>query len=94
MQYQGFKRALLSTLRHGPISTMADAYRAVGKQVSPVLLIWGRDDQTMPFALNEKVRAAIPRAEFHPIADAGHAVNYEKPDIVNPLLATFFAQRS
>lgn len=93
MQYQGFKRALLSTLRHGPISTMADAYRAVGQQTCPVLLIWGRDDQTVPFALNEKVRAAIPRAEFHPIDDAGHAVHYEKPEIVNLLLAKFFGQR-
>ena len=93
MQYQGFKRALLSTLRHGPISTMADAYRAVGQQTCPVLLIWGRDDQTVPFALNEKVRAAIPRAEFHPIDNAGHAVHYEKPEIVNPMLAEFLGQR-
>ncbi|MGC9395884.1 MAG: alpha/beta fold hydrolase [Anaerolineae bacterium] len=91
MQYQGFKRALLSTLQHGPIGTMADAYQVVGKQACPVLLIWGRDDQTVPFVLNEKVRAAIPRTEFHPIDNAGHAVHYEKPDIVNPLLATFFA---
>ncbi len=94
MQYPGFKRALLSTLRHGPISTMASAYQAVGRQTCPVLLIWGRDDKTVPFALNEKVRAAIPRAQFHPIDNAGHIVHYEKPEIVNPLLATFFAQRS
>lgn len=93
MQYQGFKRALLSTLRHGPISTMAEAYRAVGQQTCPVLLIWGRDDQTVPFVFNEKIRAAIPRAEFHPIDNAGHAVHYEKPGAVNPLLMTFFAQR-
>ena len=93
MQYRGFKRALLSTLRHGPISTMANAYRMVGKQACPVLLIWGRDDQTVPFALNEKVRAAIPRVEFHPIDNAGHAAHYEKPEVVNPLLVTFFTQR-
>ena len=93
MQYPGFKRALLSTLRHGPISTMAEAYEAVGKLTCPILLIWGRDDQTVPFALNEKVRAAIPHAEFHPIDNAGHIAHYEKPEIVNPLLAAFFGQR-
>jgi len=92
MRYQGFRRALLSTLRHGPISTMATAYQAVGKLTCPVLLIWGRDDQTVPFALSEKVRAAIPRAEFHPIDNAGHIAHYEKPEIVNPLLAAFFNQ--
>ena len=35
MQYRGFKRALLSTLRHGPITTMAEAYRQVGQQGAP-----------------------------------------------------------
>jgi len=93
MQYPGFKRALLSTLRHGPISTMAEAYQTVGKLACPVLLIWGRDDKTVPFAINEKVRAAIPRAEFHPIDNAGHIAHYEKPEVVNPLLASFFGQR-
>lgn len=93
MQYPGFKRALLSTLRHGPISTMADAYQAVGKLACPVLLIWGRDDKTVPFALSEKVCAAIPRAEFHPIDNAGHIAHYEKPEIINSLLAKFFSQR-
>ncbi|MFN2109617.1 MAG: alpha/beta fold hydrolase [Anaerolineae bacterium] len=90
MQYRGFKRALLSTLRHGPITTMADAYQEVGRQTCPVLLIWGRNDKTVPFPISEKVRAAIPRAEFHPIDDTGHIPHYEKPEVVNPLLTTFF----
>jgi pimeloyl-ACP methyl ester carboxylesterase len=91
MQYRGFKRALLSTLRHGPITTMADAYQEVGRQTCPVLLIWGRNDKTVPFPISEKVRAAIPRAEFHPIDNTGHIPHYEKPEIVNPLLAAFLA---
>ncbi len=90
MRYPGFKRALLSTLRHGPISTLAEAYRVVGKHTCPVLLIWGRDDQTVPFALSDKVRAAIPRAEFHPIDHAGHIVHYERPEVVNEVLGRFF----
>jgi pimeloyl-ACP methyl ester carboxylesterase len=91
MQYRGFKRALLSTLRHGPIITMADAYQEVGRQTCPVLLIWGRNDKTVPFPISDKVRAAIPRAEFHPIDNAGHIPHYEKPEVVNPLLTAFLA---
>ncbi|HNT76426.1 MAG TPA: alpha/beta hydrolase [Anaerolineae bacterium] len=90
MQYRGFRRALLSTLRHGPITTMAAAYQAVGQQTCPVLLIWGREDRTVPFPISEKVRAAIPRATFHPIDHCGHIPHYEKPEIVNPLLTAFF----
>lgn len=90
MRYRGFRRALLSTLRHGPITSMAAAYQAVGRQARPVLLIWGREDRTVPFPLNEKVRDAIPRAEFHPIDHCGHIPHYEKPEIVTPLLTAFF----
>ena len=90
MQYRGFKRALLSTLRYGPVGRMADAYHQVGRQQHPVLLIWGRDDRTVPFAISEKVCAAIPQVEFHPIDGAGHVPHHEQPDVVNPLLRAFF----
>jgi pimeloyl-ACP methyl ester carboxylesterase len=89
MQYKGFKRAILSTVRHGPLSNMADAYARVGKQEREVLLIWGRHDQTVPFEINEKARQAIPHAEFHAIDEAGHLPHLEHPDIVNPLLIEF-----
>jgi pimeloyl-ACP methyl ester carboxylesterase len=89
MQYVGFKRALLSTMRHGPLSNMLETFRRVGKQKYPTLLIWGREDQTVPFAHNEKVRAAIPHVEFHAIDDAGHIPHYERPELVNPLLIEF-----
>ncbi|MBN1873754.1 MAG: alpha/beta hydrolase [Anaerolineae bacterium] len=92
MQYRGFRRALLSTLRHGPINTMADAYRRVGQQDRPTLLIWGRYDQTVPFIINEQVRAAIPHIEFHPIENAGHIAHYERPDVVNPMLINFLSR--
>jgi len=89
MPYAGFKRALLSTLRSGFLSRAADAYRRVGQQGKPVLLIWGREDRVIPFATSEKVIAAIPHAEFHAIADAGHVPHLERPDVVNPILIEF-----
>jgi len=92
MRYQGFRRALLSTLRHGPISGMANAYQEIGRQNRPVLLVWGRHDQTVPFATNKQVRRAIPTVEFHPIDDTGHIPHYEKPEIVTPLLIEFLTK--
>jgi pimeloyl-ACP methyl ester carboxylesterase len=89
MQYRGFKRALLSTLRHGPLQTMAEAYTRVGHLSKPVLLIWGREDRTVPFALSHKVRSALPHAEFHAIQSAGHIPHYEQPDMVNQLMVDF-----
>jgi pimeloyl-ACP methyl ester carboxylesterase len=89
MQYAGFRRALLGTMRSGMLEGAAGAYRRVGAQGKPTLLIWGREDQVVLFATSEKVLAAIPHAEFHAIEDAGHVPHLERPDVVNPILLEF-----
>jgi pimeloyl-ACP methyl ester carboxylesterase len=94
MQYVGFKRALISTLRHGPIHTMERAYQRVGQNPIPILLIWGREDRTVPFKLIDAIRAALPNAEFHAIDGAGHVPHYEVPDIINPLIIRFLSEAS
>jgi pimeloyl-ACP methyl ester carboxylesterase len=89
MKYVGFKRAILSTIRSGFLSDMTETYRRVGQQKRPVLLIWGREDNAIPFSTSEKVRAAIPQVEFQAIDEAGHVSHYERPEIVNRLLIEF-----
>jgi pimeloyl-ACP methyl ester carboxylesterase len=93
MRYRGFRRAILSTLRtraHDP--DVREAYATVGASKIPVLLLWGREDHTIPFAVSEGVRKAIPQAEFHPIDDAGHIPQYERPDVVSPIIREFLAR--
>jgi len=92
MQYVGFKRALLSTMRSGLLAGATDAYAGVGKQDCPVMLIWGRKDQVVPFELSEQIEELIPQVEFHAIDEAGHVPHYERPEVVNPLLIEFLAK--
>jgi pimeloyl-ACP methyl ester carboxylesterase len=61
----------------------------VGATKTPTLLIWGKEDQTVPIALADSVRAAIPQAQFHAIDKAGHLPHMERTDVVNPLLLNF-----
>jgi pimeloyl-ACP methyl ester carboxylesterase len=89
MEFIGFKRAVLSTLRHGPLENMAEAFRRVGAQNRPIWLIWGRHDRTLPFENSERVRALLPQAEFHAVEEAGHVPHYEHPEVVNPMLIDF-----
>jgi pimeloyl-ACP methyl ester carboxylesterase len=93
MRYFGFKRALLSTIRSGIISGAGEAYEQVGRQERPMMLIWGREDQTVPFTNSKRVRELLPQVEFHPIDGAGHIPHYELPDVVNPLLIDFLSRR-
>ncbi len=89
MQYRGFKRSILSTLRNKTVNGFPKVYKELGKLTMPVLLFWGRQDQTLPLEQSQSILAAVPRAEFHVIEGAGHIPHYEKPEIVNPILIRF-----
>jgi pimeloyl-ACP methyl ester carboxylesterase len=94
MQYKGFRRALLSTIRNMILQTdPIKEYEGVEKQDFPVLLLWGREDRTIPSADIELIQNAIPSAEFHAIDQAGHIPQYECPEVVNPILVEFIKQR-
>jgi pimeloyl-ACP methyl ester carboxylesterase len=89
MRYKGFVRAILSTVRNGMLDSFLETYRRVGKLNKPTLLLWGRNDTTVPFGDSELLRAAIPQAQFHVIENSSHIPHYEKPDEVNPILHQF-----
>ena len=89
MQYKGFKRAILSSVRNDMLGSFIEAYKAVGSMGKPVLLVWGRNDTTVPFVHSDDLRAAMPGAEFHVIENCGHIPHYEKPGEFNPILLEF-----
>jgi len=92
MKYRGFKRAILSTLRNMNMHSLNETYKRVGKYNKPVLLIWGQEDHVLPFKNNDRVKESIPNLEFYAIQGAGHNLNYENPEIVNPLIVKFLKQ--
>ena len=87
--FKGFRRAILSSIRNLAGKSFEDQYLSLGKLNKPVLLIWGQEDQTLPFSDSARVLAAIPNAHFTALKQTGHLPNYEKPDQVNALLSTF-----
>ncbi len=89
MQYKGFMRAILATIRNGMLDSFLDVYRQLGAMGGRVLLLWGRNDYTVPFEHSALIRAAIPNVEFHAIEGCGHLPHYEKPELVNPILLEF-----
>jgi len=94
MRYRGLRQAVLSTLRHMDMNDLGDVYDRVGRLEKPVLLMWGRQDRVLPFENSAEVLEAVPHAEFHAIDGAGHDLNYEDPEIVNPLLLEFLTRVS
>lgn len=89
MQFRGFKRAILSSVRNDMLGSFYDYYQRVGRLNKPTLLFWGCNDTTVPFEQSKDILAALPHAEFHALENCGHIPHYEKPQVVNPLLLEF-----
>ena len=89
MRYSGFRRSILSTLRGRMLSGFPETYRDLGRLAKPTLLLWGREDQTVPFTDSMDLRALLPHCEFHAFEGSGHIPHYEKPAEVNPILLEF-----
>ncbi|MEO8452560.1 MAG: alpha/beta hydrolase [Gemmatimonadota bacterium] len=92
MRYRGFGRALRSTLMGWDHLELDTLYARVGARGTRSLLIWGREDKSVPFAQSGGVRKAIPQIRFEPIDRAAHLPHMERTDVVNPMLIGFLRQ--
>ncbi len=93
VRYRGFGHSLLSTRRAQARVDLDSVYRTVDRASIPVLLVWGTEDKTVPFARNTRVRAAISRAEFHQIQGAGHLPILEQATLTDSLILAFLARQ-
>jgi pimeloyl-ACP methyl ester carboxylesterase len=90
MRYDGFGRAILSTMRHVITQSSLPDFEKVGKAGLPVLLVWGERDATVPYAQHADVQRAIPQAQFISLPATGHLAVVEEPALTDPQLAAFF----
>lgn len=89
MAYRGFGRALLRSRLLLSHTNFDSLFAAAGKSGLPVLLIWGRQDPTVPFANSATVLRNIPQAEFFPVDSSGHLPAMERAPLVNAKIIDF-----
>ena len=93
-------RAAKSLLRHDPQVHAAMWDMIAGLELEArlptigcrTLVIAGEDDVNAPVAAGGRIAAAIPRATFHSLAEAGHFPPVERPAEFNALLGEFLKQ--
>lgn len=61
---------------------------------NPVLLLWGRDDRTLPLDCAFTALKQLKNAQLHVFSHCGHWVQWERPDEFNRLVADFLADTS
>lgn len=88
MQYKGFRHALISTRNNFSKDTIISNYKQLGQLQKDVLLIWGKEDKTVPFQFSDSVRKYVP-VDFYPVNDAGHLPHLEKSELVIQKIIAF-----
>ncbi len=85
--FRGYRRALLSTLRHGPLTQQEEVFKRIAKHTRNGLLIWGVQDSVVSFQLHQELLEILPWLQLHAVPNAGHSAVYDQyQDIEAPLL--------
>jgi pimeloyl-ACP methyl ester carboxylesterase len=93
MQYKGFRRARLSEIVNNANIDQSDQLHRVGEHPRPVLVIWGKQDNTVPFEDSEWFMKSLPRARLVAVEGAAHLPQWEQPEEVHRELIGFLRER-
>jgi pimeloyl-ACP methyl ester carboxylesterase len=91
MQYKGFRHALISTLNNYSGDTILSNYRLLNQLNKKILLIWGKEDHTVPFQYSDSLKKIV-RTDFFAVDDAGHLPYLEQPLSVNRKIISFLKE--
>lgn len=81
-----YRQALETILRTYDFAALRDSFASVRQ---PTLLIWGRLDPTIPFAIGESIAARLPCRRFEPLDATLHRPQLTDPDTVAALMLDF-----
>jgi len=81
-----YRAALSAVLETFDFTALRDSLDRVRQ---PVLLIWGRMDPTIPFAIGERMAATLPCRRFEPLDATLHRPQQTDPDTVIALMQSF-----
>lgn len=79
---QGTQRAILRLYRSSPPDVLVQAGARLGELEMPALVVWGAKDPYLPARFGQAYAEALPNAELLELADAGHWVWFDRPDVI------------
>jgi pimeloyl-ACP methyl ester carboxylesterase len=89
LRFEGYERALLSTLRGDLMDDQRTVYDALGTTAVPVQVLWGEDDREISAGDMSLLRKSVPAAAFQAVPGSGHGLLVERGDLVNEALLGF-----
>jgi pimeloyl-ACP methyl ester carboxylesterase len=92
MRYTGFGRALYRTRLTLSRANFFELFNSVSTQQVPVILIWGKQDRTVPFTNSDTVRYAIPGLTVIPVDSSGHLPHMEQSAVTHAAMLAFWGR--
>ena len=79
-QYKGMPKAVLSSLRNTILNFDENllGYEGTREAKTPVLVIWGTNDKTMPYYQNETMKKVLPDMKLITYEGSGHIFLYDE----------------
>jgi pimeloyl-ACP methyl ester carboxylesterase len=87
-QRPGLIPPLMAMARTLPLWEEGYAKR-LGEVRQPTLILWGAEDKVFPPQVGRDLHETMAGSTFQLIPEAGHIPQWERPDVVNPLLLAF-----
>jgi len=88
----GTSRVMLAILRKRFFDTLLDEVRAFGEMNVPTLIVWGREDQSIPVERGRAMHAILKSSLLHIIEHAGHCPHDEQSALFNQLAVEFLSE--
>jgi 2-hydroxy-6-oxonona-2,4-dienedioate hydrolase len=66
-----------------------DMSHSLPKLIIPAIFIWGEDDAFAPVEMGRRLEKMLPNIKFHYVAQAGHQVQNDQPELVSKLIMDF-----
>lgn len=86
---QGSSNVMLKVTRNQFFDTLEAQIRQLSAMDVPTLIVWGREEKSIPLSVGEQLRSIYPRAQFEVLDEAGHCPNIDQPDKFNELAIEF-----
>ena len=88
---EGSTQALLRILRKDFFNTLEGEIRELGQSNLPTLIVWGREDASLPLRCGEEMHQLMPNSRLEVIDSAGHLANFDRADEFNGLVIDFLS---
>jgi pimeloyl-ACP methyl ester carboxylesterase len=90
---KGTTEVMLKVLRKRFWDTLSKEIHTLGKMSLPVLIVWGRQDKSIPVKLARDMHHILKGSRLEIIDQAGHCPNDEQPEVFNRLALEFLSSK-